>query len=228
MKAGHEGPKREKSFGLSIRLPFETSANEVIENDPKLINFRYFFTRKLMFLSHADAIAVFPGGYGTQDEVMESLVLMQTGRGGIVPVVLLEGQGGVYWRHWDTYIRKNLLDNAWISPEDLSLYFIAETPEDAAEHIRRFYANYHSNRYVREKLVFRLKRPLADAQLEQLNDEFAILLDDGAIERTGPLEGEDDHLDLPRIMFTHTRAHLGVLRQLIDRINDFASEAVSR
>ncbi|MHC4348570.1 MAG: LOG family protein [Planctomycetota bacterium] len=110
MKAGHEGPQREASFGLSIRLPFETTANTVIEGDPKLINFRYFFTRKLMFMSHADAVAIFPGGFGTQDETFETLTLVQTGRSNVVPVVLAEGEGGVYWKHWDTYIRKNLLE----------------------------------------------------------------------------------------------------------------------
>ncbi|MHC5115421.1 MAG: LOG family protein, partial [Planctomycetota bacterium] len=111
MKAGHEGPQRDASFGLSIRLPFETTANEVIEGDPKLINFRYFFTRKLMFLGHADAVAVFPGGFGTQDELFESLVLVQTGKSNIVPIILLEGEGGVYWQHWERYIRKNLRAN---------------------------------------------------------------------------------------------------------------------
>ena len=117
MKAGHEGPTRDASFGLSIRLPFETTANEVIDGDPKLINFRYFFTRKLMFMSHADAVAVFPGGFGTQDELFESLVLIQTGKSNIVPIVLVEGEGGDYWQHWDNYARKSLHDSGWISPK---------------------------------------------------------------------------------------------------------------
>src|SRR5688572_18102110 len=115
MKAGHEGPQRESSFGLSIRLPFETTANTVIEGDSKLINFRYFFTRKLMFMTHADAVAVFPGGFGTQDELFECLTLVQTGRSNIIPIVLLEGTGGAYWRNWEQYIAKNLLANGWIS-----------------------------------------------------------------------------------------------------------------
>jgi uncharacterized protein (TIGR00730 family) len=221
MKAGHEGPRREKSFGLSIRLPFETTANTVIEGDPKLINFRYFFTRKLMFMSHADAVAVLPGGFGTQDELFESLVLVQTGRSNIVPIVLLEGAGGAYWRHWNTYLRKNLLDNGWIGPEDIDIYSIASSPADAVERVLRFYRVYHSSRYVGERFALRLLKPLRPEQVEQLNDEFAVLVKERLIEQSGPLEGEDDHLELARLSFVHTRHHYGLLRRLIDRINTF-------
>jgi hypothetical protein len=222
MKAGHEGPKRDASFGLSIRLPFETTANTVIEGDPKLINFRYFFTRKLMFMSHADAVAVFPGGFGTQDELFESLVLVQTGKSNIVPIVLLEGEGGVYWQHWETYVTKNLLENGWINEEDPDIYHIASSPQDAVDHVMRFYRLYHSSRYVRDTLVLRVHRDLSDAELEQLNDEFAVLVKDGRIERSAPLEAEDDHLNLPRVIFRHTRHNYGLVRRLIDRINSFA------
>jgi len=225
MKAGHEGPKREASFGLSIRLPFETTANEVIEGDPKLINFRYFFTRKLMFMSHADAVVVCPGGFGTQDELFESLVLIQTGRSNVLPVILLEGEDGVYWDHWKTYVRKNLLENGWINEEDTGLYYEAKSPEDAVAHVLRFYHAYHSSRYVKEKLVLRVTRRPTEEEMANLNDEFAALVKEGAIEVTGPLEGETDHLDLPRLTFTHTRYHFGLVRALIDRINDFAVDA---
>ncbi|MDY7110359.1 MAG: TIGR00730 family Rossman fold protein [Planctomycetota bacterium] len=220
MKAGHEGPKREKSFGLSIRLPFETTANTVIAGDPKLINFRYFFTRKLMFMSHADAVAVFPGGFGTQDELFESLVLVQTGRSNIVPIVLLEGEGGVYWDHWNTYLRKNLVQNGWIDPEDARIYYIAASPDDAVEHVLRFYRVYHSSRYVGDRFALRLRNPLGEAHLEALNDEFGRLVKEGRIEQSGPLEGENDHLDLPRLSFVHTRHDYSLLRRLIDRINE--------
>jgi uncharacterized protein (TIGR00730 family) len=220
MKAGHEGPSRESSFGLSIRLPFETTANEVIEGDPKLINFRYFFTRKLMFMTHADAVAVFPGGFGTQDELFESLVLVQTGKSNIVPIILLEGENGVYWEHWHKYVGKNLLDSGWISAEDPGLYHIAKSPDDALEHVLRFYRVYHSSRYVGEQLVMRLNRELTDEHLERLNDEFAVLVKQGRIERSGPGKGEVDHLDLPRIAFPHTRYSFGLVRRMIDRINE--------
>ena len=222
MKAGHEGPKRESSFGLSIRLPFETTANEVIEGDPKLINFRYFFTRKLMFMSHADAVAVFPGGFGTQDELFESLTLVQTGKSNIVPIVLLEGTGGVYWPQWDSYIRDHLLRNGWISPEDPRIYHIASDVNDAVAHVTNFYRLYHSSRYVGPVLVLRLRQRLATQQVEALNEEFADLVKEGRIEQVSALEGEQDHLALPRLAFVHTRSRFSRLRLMIDRINGFA------
>ncbi|MFK7962180.1 MAG: LOG family protein [Phycisphaerales bacterium] len=223
MKAGHEGPSREKSFGLSIRLPFETTANTVIEGDSKLINFRYFFTRKLMFLTHADAIAVFPGGYGTQDELFESLVLMQTGKSNIVPTVLLEGEGGVYWDHWHTYVEKNLGDTGWISPEDFRLFYIAKSPEDGVQHILDFYRVYHSSRYVQDQLVIRLKHEISDAAIATLNEEFGSLVRTGAIERSAALDIEEEHTDLPRLVFHHSRYHYGRVRCLIDRINELGA-----
>ncbi len=224
MKAGHEGPTREGSFGLSIRLPFETTANTVIEGDPKLINFRYFFTRKLMFMSHADAVAVFPGGFGTQDELFETLTLGQTGKSNIVPVVLLEGENGVYWKHWDNYIRLNLLHNGWISKDDPSLYYIADSIDDAVNHVLNFYRVYHSSRYVRDTLVLRLREQLHEEHLDILNDEFASLVKTGRIEQCEAFEIEEDHLDLPRIAFESTRRDLAIVRKLIDRINSFASD----
>jgi uncharacterized protein (TIGR00730 family) len=222
MKAGHEGPRREASFGLSIRLPFETTANTVIAGDPKLINFRYFFTRKLMFMSHADAVAVFPGGFGTHDEMFEALTLVQTGKSNIVPVVMVEGEGGTYWQNWETYVRTNLLACGMISPEDSAVYYIAPSVREAVEHVLRFYRIYHSSRYVGDMLVIRLTQPLTEAQVEALNQEFSMLVAEGRIEQRGPLETEDDHLELPRLVFHHTRRNYGFLRALIDRVNGFA------
>lgn len=224
MKAGHEGPTREGSFGLSIRLPFETTANTVIEGDPKLINFRYFFTRKLMFMSHADAVAVFPGGFGTQDELFETLTLVQTGKSNIVPIVLLEGEGGDYWKYWDRYIRKSLLDNGWISPGDNEFYYMAESVDDAVEHVMNFYRVYHSSRYVGDKFVIRMTEALKDEQVEQLNEEFAGLVKSGRMEQVGALKGEDDHLELPRLAYESTRRDFAVVRKLINRINSFGSD----
>jgi hypothetical protein len=221
MKAGHEGPQREASFGLSIRLPFERTANEVIEGDSKLINFRYFFTRKLMFVSHADAVAVLPGGFGTQDELFEALTLVQTGKSNPVPIVMLEGKGGHYWDHWDQYVRTNLLKTGWISPEDPGIYCMAPGPDEAVEHVLRFYRIYHSSRYVGPRLVLRLQRTLTPEELVLLNAEFAGMVARGRIEQCPALEGEEDHLDLPRIAFVHTRRQFGLLRALIDRLNGF-------
>lgn len=223
MKAGHDGLQRETIFGLSIRLPFETTANTVIKGDPKLINFRYFFTRKLMFMSHSDAVAVFPGGFGTQDELFEALTLVQTGKSNIIPIVLVDGEGGVYWEHWQNYIEKNLKANGWISDIDTRLFHRAATVQDAVEHVQRFYHVYHSSRYVGEKLVMRLNSPLREADIERLSDEFQPLLASGKIEAGSALDGEEDHRHLPRIVLHHNRRMYGLVRCLIDRINELGS-----
>lgn len=221
MRAGLEGAGVESSFGLSIRLPFENSMHTVMAGDPKLINFNYFFTRKLMFLSHSDAVAAFPGGVGTQDELFEVLTLMQTGKSNIVPLVLLEGHHEHYWQAWEHYIQNNLLANGFISSEDQFLYYRAPTVQDAVDHIQQFYRRYHSSRYVKDILVIRLLTPLSPRQIELLNGEFGALFASGKIESTSSLQEEDDHLDLPRLCFKHNRKHFGLLRAMIDRINAF-------
>ena len=221
MKAGHEGPTREASFGLRIRLPFETSANDVIEGDPKLVSFRYFFTRKLMFMAHADAVAVFPGGFGTMDELFEALTLIQTGKSNLVPIVLVEGEGG-YWPAWQNFIIEQLQDKGFISPEDQALIHVADGPEDARNHIMQFYRRYHSSRYVGPTYVIRLSLPLTEEQVEVLNDEFADVVDGGRMTLSGALRGETDHLDLQRLGFVHTRRDWGRMRQLVDRINELS------
>ncbi len=221
MKAGLAGSQRESSFGLSIRLPFEVPTNTVIEGDPKLIVFRYFFTRKLMFLTHSDAAAVFPGGFGTLDELFEILTLIQTGKANIIPVVLVEGLKGVYWRDWKKYIDHHLLVNGWISPEDLHLFYIAKSVDDAVEHVQKFYRRFHSSRYVRDKLVMRLNEELTDRQVDELNEKFKALMAEGKIEKGGALPEEADHLQLPRLIFRHTNRDFGILRAMIDTINEF-------
>jgi uncharacterized protein (TIGR00730 family) len=221
MKAGLEGSQREYSFGLSIRLPFEVPTNTVIEGDPKLIVFRYFFTRKLMFLTHSDAAAVFPGGFGTLDELFEILTLIQTGKANIIPVVLVEGDKGVYWRDWKKYIDHHLLANGWISPEDLHLFYIAKSVDDAIDHVQKFYRRYHSSRYVGNRLVLRLNQELTDQQVKKLNEEYVILLAEGKIEKCGAFPEETDHRELPRLVFCHTHQDFGLLRDMIDSINDF-------
>ncbi|MHA7814772.1 MAG: LOG family protein [Phycisphaerales bacterium] len=225
MKAGHEGPGREASFGVAIHLPFETTANEYIEGDDKLINFRYFFTRKLMFLSQAEAVVCFPGGFGTLDETFETLTLVQTGKASIVPIVMidgdLDGEHGSYWDGFDRYVRQQLADRGWISPEDFNLYYRAKDAKDAAEHIFGFYRNYHSSRYVRDDLIIRINKRLRDEDVESLNDEFGVLVKKGKITQCDAYKQERDHLSLPRIAFTHTRHKYGMVRLLIDRINSF-------
>jgi hypothetical protein len=223
MKAGHEGPERAANFGLRIRLPFETVANDLIEGDPKLINFRYFFTRKLMFMAHSDAVAICPGGFGTQDELFEALTLIQTGKNTPIPVVMLEGEGGVYWDHWDTYIRKNLQDNGWICEDDLGLYHQATSPTDAATHALSFYETYHSSRYVHDDLVIRLNHPITAEAVGILNAEFSDIVAKGEIECGTAHRLEEEHLDKPRLIFHHARRAYARLRALIDRINELGA-----
>lgn len=219
MKAGHEGPGQERSFGLRIRLPFETTANSVIDQDPKLINFRYFFTRKVMFVTNSQAITALPGGFGTMDELFEALTLIQTGKASPVPVILLEGAGGTYWPRWLAFIKEELLANGWISEADLSLLEIASSPEDARDRTLRFYRNYHSSRYVRDRFVIRLKRPLTEEERAGLESQFGRLAKDGRLEIGDALSGEKHFLDLPRIHYRSQRRDFGVVRQLIDAIN---------
>jgi len=220
MKAGHGGAGRESSFGVAIRLPFETSANEIITGDAKLITFRYFFMRKLIFVSQASAVVLFPGGFGTHDEGFEVLTLMQTGKAPIQPLVMVDAPGGDYWREWDRYVREHLLATGMISNTDLSLYHVTDDPDEAAAHVLRFYRNYHSQRYVDDRLVFRLHQRLDDATLETLNEQFADIVEEGRIEQSGPLEGEQEALDLARLHFRFVQRDFGRLRDLIDRIND--------
>lgn len=220
MKAGLEGAAAEQRFGLSIRLPWETGANPLINKDPKLIMFRYFFTRKLMFVSQSNAFAAFPGGFGTMDELFEVLTLMQTGKAEIMPIVLIEGMEGTYWQHWESYVEAHLMANGWISEIDKNLYHIAKDPKDAAQHILHFYSNYQSSRYVREHLVIRLLREPSDKLLKQLSHEFASLIERGEIKKCDPFPEETDDLEYCRITFVHSHKDFGLLRLLIDRLND--------
>ena len=222
MKAGHVGPGKAASFGVAIRLPFETTANTIIAGDEKLIHFRYFFTRKLIFLFHAEAVALFPGGFGTMDEAYETLTLIQTGKASMIPIVLVEGQSG-YWESFQRFVVSGLLERGFISPEDQNLYAICHSPEEAAAHIHKFYRRYHSSRYIRDTLVLRTKSPLSQAELDLLNQEFAVLIKSGSIQQyCGPKNEEgDDYPELYRLSFHHTRRAFGLVRSLIDRINDF-------
>jgi hypothetical protein len=221
MEAGNKGAGAENSFGLNIQLPFEQGANPFIEGDPKLIDFKYFFTRKLFFLRESDAIALFPGGFGTQDEAFECLTLCQTGRSGPIPLVLIDKAGGTYWQEWDAYIRKHLIERGLVSPEDTSLYTVTDNVEVAYEAINSFYRVYHSSRYVGDQLVIRLKSELSDANVEQLNQEFSDILVTGRIEKSQvlPQERPDETSDLPRLVLYFNRRDSGRLYQLIATIS---------
>ena len=222
MQAGHEGAGPEKSFGANIRLPWEQSANPVIREDKKLITFKYFFTRKLIFIRHSDAIALFPGGFGTMDEGYEALTLMQTGKSQLMPLVLVDKPGGTFWKMWDANIREQLLLNKLISSDDLSLYQITDNVDKAVKTIVRFYRNFHSTRFVKDLLIIRLKTSPTESALAAMNKDFSDIVVEGKIKTIKPTveEVEDqDNLDLARIGFNFNRRDYGRLRQLIDGLN---------
>lgn len=222
MGAAQKGAGRDHSFGLNIRLPFEQRANETIHGDKKLINFNYFFTRKVNFVKETDAFVLFPGGFGTQDEGFECLTLMQTGKSKITPLVLVDTPDGRYWETWEFFIKNDLLRMKLISPTDFHLFKIFHNCDEAIEHILQFYRNFVSYRWVRERMVIRLKSQLTDRGLELLNDQFKGVLVSGRIEQTGPLPEEADEAgiaELPRLVLTPKKTDFGTLRLLIDTIN---------
>ncbi len=223
MEAGHEGAGADRSFGVNIVLPFEADANPVIAGDPKLINFRYFFTRKVMFMKESHAFVLLPGGFGTMDESFELLTLIQTGKSVPAPVVLLDPPGSTYWERWYRFVEDELQGEGLISPDDLCLVRIARTVDEAVEEVCRFYRAYHSMRFVGSRLIFRLHREVGDEELAALNADFGDMIERGEIERTEPTEAErrdGDHLDLHRIAFRFDRHKWARLRRLIDRLND--------
>jgi uncharacterized protein (TIGR00730 family) len=222
MRASQEGAGREHSFGVNIMLPFEQGANAIIADDPKLVTFKYFFTRKLMFQKESHAIALFPGGFGTHDEGFEILTLVQTGKSDPKPIVCLQAPDCDYWDHWYAFITGQLLNRGLINQEDLSLFKIVRDVEEAVNEIRMFYKRYHSIRFVGRQLAIRIKTPLSMQQVQDLQSRFKDLLTEGAFEQRGPLpeELEEPALkDLSRVVFSFNRRSAGRLRQLIDHLN---------
>ena len=207
---------------MNIRLPWEQSANPVIAEDKKLITFKYFFTRKLIFIRHSDAIALFPGGFGTLDESYEALTLMQTGKSQLMPLVLVDRPGGTYWKAWDKNIREHLLRDKLISPDDLNLYQITDSADEAVKIITRFYRNFQSTRFVKDLLVVRLKHLPSPSALAALNEDFADIINGAPVTiiQPTPEEVEDnDKLELARIAFGFNRHDYGRLRLFIDAVN---------
>ncbi len=222
MGAAQYGAGRENSFGLNIRLPFEQAPNPTIEGDPKLINFNYFFTRKLNFLKETHAVALFPGGFGTMDECFELLTLIQTGKARMIPIVMLDRPSGTYWKFFEHFLRDHLLRLGLISPRDFHLFKICSGIDEAINEVTTFYRNYHSSRFVRDRLVIRIKSRLTDAALARISSEFSVFLGGAAIEQGTalPEESSEPHLErLPRLIFKPDRSDFGRLRQLIDAVN---------
>jgi uncharacterized protein (TIGR00730 family) len=224
MEAGLEGAGQDQGFGLNIRLPYEQAAADVIHQDKKLINFRYFFTRKLFFVKESHAIVLLPGGFGTHDEGFEALTLIQTGKADMKPVVMLDAPGGRYWHDWFQFIDRQLIARGFISPQDKSLFLITDSVEAACAEIQTFYRVYHSARFVdhRRTLVLRLKRPPEPAVMQKLNEQFRDIVLEGAIEPAGPFPEEADEprlLGLPRLAFRFDQRQYSRLRELINAVN---------
>ncbi len=223
MRACQEGAGRERSFGVNVRLPFEQEPNEFISKDPKLVTFRYFFTRKLIFIKEADAVVLFPGGFGTHDEAYESLTLVQTGKSKPMPIVLLDAPRGTYWKTWKRYVEDHLLRRGLISPEDMALFKVTTSVDEAVAELTGFYRVYHSSRNVGEEFVIRLQHPLDPSFVARLSEEFADLLVSGKFVQGTALgeerEQEPELDDRPRLILHFNRSNFGRLRQLIDRIN---------
>ena len=223
MAAGHEGAGRDHAFGVNIRLPHEEGANPFIAQDPKLVEMRYFFTRKLMLIKESHAYAVLPGGFGTQDECYELLTLLQTGKAEPAPVVLVETPGGTYWHGWRRFIDEEAVRPGFISPDDVALFKVANTVDEAAAEVLGFYRNYHSVRWVGDLLVLRLQVLPSPAELRELNRRFSDIVVSGTIRPASPFPPErssHDHLDLPRLAFRFDKFHFARLRLLIDALNE--------
>jgi len=223
MGAAQRGAGAKQSFGLNIRLPFEQRANETIHQDPKLINFNYFFTRKLNFVKESHAIALFPGGFGTMDEGFEVLTLLQTGKTRIMPIVLVDKPGGTYWKTWMRFLKDHLLRLKLISPDDFNLFSIAPSVEAAIEEITGFYRNYRSYRWVGNRMVIRIKHRLTDAAVKSLNDQFADVLELGQLVQGVALPEEANEPDIahyPRLILQPSRRNFGRMRLLLNAVND--------
>ncbi len=222
MKGAQEGAGRKMSFGVNIQLPFEQSANVYIENDPKLVSFKYFFTRKLIFVKETDAIALFPGGFGTLDEMFESLTLMQTGKTDIMPIVLIDSPGGDYWSEWREHFKRHFLKRGLIAEEDMNFFKLTDSVEDAVEEVVGFYRNFHSYRFIGKRMVVRHQKEISDEQLVKLNSGFKDILAKGEITRSGALPQESDEPDLiplPRLVMNFNRMNFGRFRLFIDALN---------
>jgi len=225
MQAVNEGAGPEHSFGINIRLPFEQKPNPVMEGNPRQIEYKYFFNRKVAFLKEASAIALFPGGFGTLDEAMETLTLLQTGKRNPIPLVLIDEPGGTYWSRWIQFFEQELLAEGYITASDFCLFERVDSVDEAIEKINRFYRRYHSLRFVEKQLVIRLMSDIDHQAVEELKNRFYdILLPSECMYLSGPLPAEADEpeiANLPRLVLNFNRKDFGKLRKLIDAINGY-------
>ena len=225
MLAGNEGAGEANSFAVNIELPFEQHMNPVMEGSDKIINYKYFFNRKVAFLKEADAVVLFPGGFGTLDEGMEVMTLVQTGKNPPIPLIMIDDDNGGYWDKFFDFVRDALLKRELISFEDFALFTITKDPVEAVNYINEFYRNYHSMRFVKDKLVVRLNKALDTDHLQVLRSEFSeVLAPGGSMRLSNALPEEHDQPDLlhmPRLVMEFNRRSYGLLKALIRRINSF-------
>ncbi|MDR4503400.1 MAG: TIGR00730 family Rossman fold protein [Candidatus Scalindua sp.] len=222
MEAGNKGAKRENSFSLNIRLPFEQRHNPYIEGDKKAITFKYFFNRKLFFLKESDATVLFPGGFGTMDECFENLTLIQTGKSKPLPLILIEPPESNYWGKWMTFLRETLAKGGFISPEDLNLFFHTHDVEEALDEILKFFRVYHSMRYFEEKTVINLNRLLKSEDIQLLNEKYKSILRSGTIRLSPPHStGEEGVGDstMPRLVMDFNRRDFGKFHEMAKFLN---------
>ena len=224
MEAAMIGAGAKNSFGLNIMLPFEQQANETIRGNSKLIFFKYFFTRKLMFLKESQSTVLFPGGFGTFDEGFESFTLVQTGKARPRPLVLVDAPRSFYWRSLLSFLKNNMRKGGLISSFDLSLMRHTHDSAKAVEEVTGFYKNYDSSRFLRSQYLIRLRNPVSDEALKMMNKRFKDILSSGSFERLDDLTMEDEQGGRPlyRIVFNFDRSNYARLRQLIDYLNTLA------
>ena len=222
MEAGIEGAGSENAFGVAIRLPFESPTSQFVADDPKLMRFRYFFTRKVTFVKESDGFVLLPGGFGTMDEAFELLTLVQTGKAPPAPIVMLDVPGGTYWKTWRDFVAVELLDGGYLSEHDLCFVRVTDDVDEAVDELVGFFSNYHSMRFVSGRLVLRVHTSPSDAELDAINADFADILLRGRIEHAEPTPAEvadNDELGLPRLLVPFDRRSYARLRELIDRLN---------
>jgi uncharacterized protein (TIGR00730 family) len=225
MEAANRGAGPENTFGINIKLPFEQQPNPYIRGNQKLMSLKYFFTRKLLFIKESNATILFPGGFGTLDEGFENMTLLQTGKSLPRPIVLAEPENGVFWENWLHHIKTDLLGNGYISEDDLKLFYISRTVDEAVKYILEFFRVYHSLRYVKELTVLRFTQEIPKTLIDRLNGEFKDIIRDGTIQSSPPLQEEllkKEFPDTPRLVFNFNKRDFGRLMDLIHYINRYA------
>ncbi|MDM8538679.1 TIGR00730 family Rossman fold protein [Desulfobacterales bacterium HSG17] len=225
MQAVNEGAGARYSFGINIQLPFEQKANHIVDGNPKSVSYKYFFNRKVAFIKEAHAVVLFPGGFGTLDEAMEILTLVQTGKRNLMPLILIDPPESNYWKTWIRFLKTELMVQGYINPPDFNLFQLVDNVEKAVEIINKFYKRFHNLRYVGKKLVIRMNSKISEKKIQGLNKSFSdILVHGGKILSSGPLPEESDEPSLahhPRLVLDFDRSNFGRLRKMIDVINDY-------